>query len=143
MDAASPAKHNVLCNEIKHFEQRLVVGENGLALSHFAELAVVAFNHIGGINQFADFRRILEKGGNFAPVAPPGLNDQRIPGTPYFFEIVQGGQGRILRGCGIDGLEIRQQFFRILVGHIADRVADLMHHAFLDFRAGITGFDGL
>ena len=88
VNAASPAEHDILGDKIKHFQQRPVVGENGLAFGHLAELAFVAFNHIGGVNQLADFRRILEKGGDFAPVAPPGLNDQRIPGTPYFFKIV-------------------------------------------------------
>ena len=69
MNAASPAEHDIMGDKIKQFQQRLVVGENGLAFGHLAELAVVAFNHIGGVNQLADFGRILEKGDNFVPVA--------------------------------------------------------------------------
>lgn len=141
MNADSPVKHDILSDEIKHFEQRLFVGENGLALGHLTELAVVAFNHIGCINQLANFGRIPDKGGYFAPVAPLGQNNQEIPASPCFLEIVQGGQGRILRGRGIDKLEIRQQFFRVLAGDTAYQVTDLMNHALLNFRAGITGFN--
>ena len=141
MNATGPAEHDVLSDEIEHFEQRLIVGKNGLAFGHLAQLPVIVFNHIRGVNQFAGFRRILEKGGDFAPVAPPGLNDQRILDAPYFLKIVQCGQGCLLGGRSVDRLEIRQQFFGILVGDIANGVANLMYHALLDFRVGITGFE--
>ena len=53
---------------------------------------MIAFDHVGRINQLADFRRILEKCGNFAPAAPLGLHDKRVFDAPDFLIIVKRRQ---------------------------------------------------
>jgi hypothetical protein len=61
--STGPFSQNILRCHVKGLEQGLVIRENTFAFGHFPQLAVVAFDHIGGVDDLADFRRVLEKGG--------------------------------------------------------------------------------
>jgi hypothetical protein len=54
--------NNVLMGEPEDLAHGFRLGEQGLGLGHFAELAVVGFDRIGGIDQPSDFGRVVEKG---------------------------------------------------------------------------------
>jgi hypothetical protein len=40
VDTARPVEHDVLSDEIKHFQLRLVIRDDSLALGHLAELSI-------------------------------------------------------------------------------------------------------
>jgi hypothetical protein len=62
LNSSGPFSHDVLCCQIQGFEQDFVIGENAFAFSHFSQLAVVTLDHIRGVDNYPDLRRILEKG---------------------------------------------------------------------------------
>ena len=73
----------------------------------------------------------------------PGLPDLGIFAVPFLTEFIQFGQGCFLCWRGIDQLEICHEFFQVLVGDVAGRVADLMNDAVLDLRIRIDGLNSL
>lgn len=139
MNPASPFEHDILGDEIQHFEKCLVVGENGLAFGDLAQLPMVALYHIGSVNELANFWRVFKESRKLGPVALPGLNHQRIPLAPNRIEVLQHSQSRFFTGRSVNGLESCQQLFRIFVGHIPNGVSNLMDDAFLDFGLGEAG----
>ncbi len=125
MDSAGPFEHDVLSDQIQHFEESFIGWENSLALCDLAKLPVVALDHISRVNQLADFGRVLEESGDFSPIALPGLDDQRILRAPDVFKFLQRRQSGLLAGSRVNRLEVHKQLLRVLVGHIADGIADL------------------
>ncbi|MNM66670.1 hypothetical protein D3C81_781670 [compost metagenome] len=86
---ACPFAGDIDRHEIEHLDERLITWENALAFGHLAELPVIALDHIGGVDQLAKLGGILEEGGEFVPVRAPGTDDERIFGSPCFFEAIQ------------------------------------------------------
>lgn len=71
LDAACPLTCDVHGDQVEHFEQCFVDWEDALSLCYFAKLTVVALNHVGRIDEFTQFRRILKEGRKLLPVAAP------------------------------------------------------------------------
>jgi hypothetical protein len=57
-----PFLDDIDIGQIQHLADCLSAGERRLVFSDFAELAVVAFDGVGGVNQAPDFGRIVEEG---------------------------------------------------------------------------------
>ena len=55
MNVACPLEHDILRDEIEHFQKRLVTGEYGFTLCDLSKLPVVAFNHVSGVYNLSDF----------------------------------------------------------------------------------------
>jgi len=68
LDTTGPFTRDVHRDEIQHLEQGLIRRENAFSFGYFAQLAVVTFNHVCRVDQFADFRRIFEERRKLVPV---------------------------------------------------------------------------
>ena len=142
VDSARPFEHNVLGDEIDHFEQCLVGRENGFSFCDLAQLPMIALNYVGRVDGFSDFERIFEERRELAPVLAPTLHFQRVSCPSQVLNFVPGGKPGVFRRCRVNRLEIMEQLFRILVRYITDGIANLMHNVLLDFRLGETGGNG-
>lgn len=89
-----PFPGNVHHGQIQHLEQAVIGGEYGFGFRHLPELAVEAFNSIGGVDQLPDLLGILEIGAEIGPVLPPGLGDLRVFPVPALRERLQSIQSR-------------------------------------------------
>ena len=83
---------------------RLFAGKNLSVSNHLANHAVDAFDGIGGVDRFADLRRILEHRGDVFPVSVPALRNHRISVVPGISEF---GQGRF---SGLQGRRLVDRF---------------------------------
>jgi len=75
VNPAGPFPKNVLRGQIQRFEKCLVVREDAFALCDFPELAMVTLDHVGGVNDLSNFRRVFEEGREFCPVPFPRFGD--------------------------------------------------------------------
>ncbi|MNN14818.1 hypothetical protein D3C81_1278990 [compost metagenome] len=57
---------------------------------------MVTLDHICGVDEFADLRRVLEKSSKFVPIGPPGTDNEGIFRSPDFLETVEFKQGTFL-----------------------------------------------
>ena len=69
--------------QIEQLANRLLAGERRLGFGDFAELAIVAFDGVGGVNQAPDFCGVVEEGGQLFPVIFPGPHGDRVLVTPF------------------------------------------------------------
>lgn len=84
LNPARPLADDIHRRQIEHLEQGFIRWKYALALRDFTKRAVVALDHIGGEDEFADLWRIL--------------------GPPDFLKPVKLQQCQILRCCFVDGL---------------------------------------
>lgn len=134
---------DVHLGQIEQFAHRFGCREDRLVLGHLAQLAMVSFNGIVGIDQPANLAREVEEGREFSPVVFPGTNGGRIFVTPFLGQLEEVGFP-FLPGLGlVDGPEILHELFLVGPGHVAQGVADLVDDAPLDNGLGIDGLDGV
>jgi hypothetical protein len=62
LPATGPILGDVHGCKVKHLKQAVVAGEYRFAFGHLAELAIEAFDGVGGIDEFPYLARILEIG---------------------------------------------------------------------------------
>ena len=67
---------------MRHFQQAVIGGKDGLGLGLLAQLTVNALNGIGGVDQPAHLLGILETGTEMGPLGPLGPSDFRVFLTP-------------------------------------------------------------
>ena len=71
----SPLFGNIYHGQIQHFQQAVIGWKDRFGLGHLAQLAVKAFNGVGGIDQPPYLLGILEVGTQIGPVIPPRLGN--------------------------------------------------------------------
>lgn len=79
--------------QIEQLARRLGCGKGPLGLDDLAQLAVVALNRVGCVNQVANLGREVEKDGQFGPVVFPGTHRNGILLTPLLTQLEQVGLG--------------------------------------------------
>ena len=82
----------------------------------------------------ADVLRVLEVRGQMLPFGPPGLDHDRVFFAPQRFQFVERRFGLAQRFGPVDPLQIDQERLVVFRCHVAQRVADLVHDAELNFR---------
>ncbi len=118
-------------------------GENALGFGDLAELAMIAFHRVGGIDQATDLGGIREAGCQILPVILPGANRHRIFAIPFFSEFLEVGFGALAGGGRVNFLQLGQEGLAIVPGDIFQAIADLMDDAALDLRLREDGQHGL
>jgi hypothetical protein len=71
LHSASPPPENVHRGQIKHFEQCFVRRENAFTFGDLTKLTMVTLDHVGGLDEFADFGRILKERNELGPIVTP------------------------------------------------------------------------
>ena len=142
-DGHGPFLGNIAGGQEKQLADGLAVWESSFGFDHFANLAVVAFNGIGGIDQAADIRRIVKVGSQVFPIVFPGTDGHGILAAPLIAELDQVGFGCFPGGSLVDFFQIHHKGFAIRPGDIFQAVADLMDHTALDLGIGEHGQDSL
>ena len=100
-------------------------------------------DRVGGVHHAADQRAIVVHQGEVVPIAAPGGDDFGVLLAPLLVQAIEGMLGLLAGGGCIDGLQIRHEFFRVRIGQVLLRVADLMYHAELHVGLRIDGRDGV
>ena len=72
----------------QQLQRRFFVGESAASFDDLAQRPVQRFHTVGGVDRFADLRRIVEKGCDARPVPPPHLAHAGI-GFPLAFQLRQ------------------------------------------------------
>jgi hypothetical protein len=62
-DGPGPLLDDVYIGQVKQFANSLPTGERRLVFGDFAQLAIIAFDGVGGVNQAPDFCGVVEEGG--------------------------------------------------------------------------------
>jgi len=62
LDTAGPLPDNVHGRKVEHLQQCLIGREVALALRDLTKLTMVALDDVGGVDELADLRRLLEEG---------------------------------------------------------------------------------
>lgn len=65
---ACPFPKNIHGGQVKHFKQGVFCREDAFSFSHFPKLPMIALDHVGCVDDFPDFRGVLEKGGDLSPI---------------------------------------------------------------------------
>jgi hypothetical protein len=63
----------------------------------FSQAYINRFDDVGGVNDLADFRRIIEERCDTRPVSPPGLADRWIVVAPFDLEFSEQPTALALR----------------------------------------------
>ncbi len=75
-------------------------------LDDFAQAHINRFDGVGGVNHFADFRRIVEERRDAGPMAPPGLADRLVVLVPFDLELREHALGLIDSGSAVDDAQL-------------------------------------
>lgn len=100
---------------------------------------MVAFNHVGRVNQLANLGRVLEESRMLLSIVSPGTDNERVLGTPDFLKAIQFKKRSLLGCCLVNGFEIRGNFLEIFVRHVTVGVSDLVNDTLLNLGLWITG----
>lgn len=100
---------------------------------------MVALDHVRGIDELADFRRILEKCRELVPVAAPRADDEGILAAPCLLETIKLYKCHFFCCRFVDRLQIGRHLLKVLVGYIARGIADLVDDALLNLCLRIAG----
>jgi hypothetical protein len=74
LNGSRPFFSNVHRCQVEQFTDGLLGGKRAFVLDNLAQLAMVAFNRVGCINQAADFLRELKEGCQVVPAQNPASN---------------------------------------------------------------------
>ena len=140
MDSAPvlPPPRPLFCNihhrQIQHFQQTVVCRENALGLCDLPQLPIKAFDRVRGIDQTADFLRILEVSTEVGSVFPPRLCNLGIFAVPVLRKSLQSIQSSLLVHGGIHGLQIGHESLQVFVRDIFAGIPQLVNNAVLNLR---------
>jgi transposase len=132
-----PARLHLAQHQPDEFGRRLLAGKMPADSHRLADLGVEAFDRVGGVKDFSDFRGEGEERNHLLPVAPPALRDRRIFLSPRAAgEILQpftcdGGRFRL-----VDWFERCRDRSVFLPRGELHRITDQMHDAGLDHGLG-------
>lgn len=142
MDAACPFLGHIHRDQIEHFQQGFIGRKNTFPLGHLSQLPVVALDYVRGVDEFANFRWVLEEGQELLPVVAPRTDNERIFGSPDFFEAIQFKQCSFF-GCGfVNRLQVSGHFLEVLVRHIACGIMNLVNDTLLNLSLRIACSNG-
>ena len=114
-----PPPRPLFCNihhrQIQHFQQTVVCRENALGFCDLPQLPIKSFNRVRGIDQTADFLRILEVSTEVGSVFPPRLCNLGIFAVPVLRKSLQSIQSSLLVHGGIHGLQIGHESLQVFV----------------------------
>src|SRR5260364_43550 len=100
-----PILFNVSQSEKAQFFSGCIIGEMPPIFNDFTQLHMQAFNRIGRVNHFPNFRRISRKESP-APIAAATSADDREFSAPFtLFKIIQSGLSRVAMGGLVNGPE--------------------------------------
>ena len=116
-------------------------GKNAFGFGDFAQLTMVAFHRVGGIDQATDFGWKSEEGGQIFPVVFPGADGNRIFVTPLFSQLAEMGFSTFTSGSLIHLLQIEHESLAIRPSDVLQAVANLVNDATLDLGLGEDGQD--
>lgn len=140
MDSAPvlPPPRPLFCNihhrQIQHFQQTVVCRENALGFCDLPQLPIKSFNRVRGIDQTADFLRILEVSTEVGSVFPPRLCNLGIFAVPVLRKSLQSIQSSLLVHGGIHGLQIGHESLQVFVRDIFAGIPQLVNNAVLNLR---------
>ena len=129
-----PLFENIAVCQEKQFTRRFGGGKNAFRFGDFAQLTMVAFQRVGGVDQATDLRGISEEGRQILPVVFPGTDGDRIFVSPFVSELTQLRFCAFAGGGLIHGLQIEHESLAIRPGNILEAVANLVNDAALDLR---------
>ena len=121
-----PVLNNTLRCQIQHPPQRIVVGKRRLVLGDLAELPVQTLDNIRRVYDFPNLRRIFKEGVQNFPVVFPAFYTGGILLPPCVSKDTQVLLCFVQRNCGVDFLQIGNDFFDILVADILGGAANLV-----------------
>ena len=113
-----PFLGDVAVGQVKQLANSILSGKNRLVFSDLAQLAVVGLAAVVGVNQPADFRREVEKAGQFGPMAFPGADSDGIFIRPFLAPSQESGFGLVARGSLVNGLQIAQKGVLVFVDDV-------------------------
>lgn len=104
---------------------------------------MISLHEVSGVDQAANFFRVIKKGGQLLPVVLLGSDRGHVLPAPFFFQRKRVGF-RIFPGGGlVNGFEIVGERFAVFPDHIFQTGPDLMDHAALRLGLEENGMDGI
>ena len=77
-----PLLGNVLSGQEEQLTSGFGIGETTFGLDNLAQLAVIAFDCVGGVDQPADLGGVIKEGRQVGPVVLPGAHGQSVLASP-------------------------------------------------------------
>lgn len=101
--------------KVQHPSQRIIIGKRRLTLGDLPELPVQTFNDVCRVYDFPNLRRIFKEGTQNFPIVLPTLHAGGILLLPRVSKDAQIVLSFLQRDCGVDLLQVSNQFLDILV----------------------------